>query len=209
MDLTNPQRVAKLAGHLLQHPGNFPRYVAHNVIVRKPPVELELPWFSYAAIDFLEKYLRPDARVFEFGSGGSTLFFARRAKSVTSVEDNAHWCELVAEKIAGRGIENVDLRHVPVAFTTEEAFETSEYLQAVRQSRFDVIIVDGAEWTANVRPICFRAAQDQIAPGDIIVVDDSWRYRELRQANRARRVEIFESVGPARFGVTSTDVYFY
>jgi len=51
MDLTNSQRIAKLAGHLLQHPGNVPRYVTHNLVTRREPVELELPWFSYAAID--------------------------------------------------------------------------------------------------------------------------------------------------------------
>src|SRR4030095_1446538 len=96
MDLTNPQRVAKLAGDLVQHPGNVPRYIAHNLISRKPPVELELPWFSYGAIEFLENYLQNETRVFEFGSGGSTLFFAQRAQSVVAVEDNAHWCELVA-----------------------------------------------------------------------------------------------------------------
>ena len=126
MDLTNPQRVAKLAGDLLQHPGNVPRYIAHNFIARKPPVELELPWFSYAAIDFLEKYLRLEMRVFEFGSGGSTLFFAQRCKSVTGVEDNAHWCEIVAAKIARLGIKNVEscpfvARHI-VAFAIELAW---------------------------------------------------------------------------------------
>lgn len=209
MDLTNSQRVATLARHLVQHPGNVPRYIAHNLISRKPPVELELPWFSYGAIDFLENYLQKEMRVFEFGSGGSTLFFAQRSKFVTAVEDNAHWCELVAQKIAACRIQNVDLRYVPVTFTTEQAFESSDYLNAVRESKFDVIIVDGSEWTLDVRPICFRAAEQQLAPGGVIVVDDSWRYRALRQANRARRFEIFESVGPARYGVTSTDVYFY
>jgi len=209
MDLTNPQRVARLAGHLVQHPGNVPRYIAHNLISRKPPVELELPWFSYGAIDFLERFLRKEMQVFEFGSGGSTLFFAQRAKSVTAVEDNAHWCDLVAGKLAARQIANVDLRHVPAAFTTDDAFASSEYLKAVGQSTFNVIIVDGTEWTTNSRPICFRVAENQIVPGGIIVVDDSWRYRDLRQTNRAQRFEIFESVGPARYGVTSTDVYFY
>jgi len=209
MDLTNSQRIARLAGHLLQHPGNVPRYVAHNLITRREPVELELPWFSYAAIDFLKSYLRNEMQVFEFGSGGSTLFFAQHCKSVTSVEDNAHWCEIVAAKLARRGIENADVRYQPVAFTREEEFVASDYLKAVRQSIVDVIVVDGTEWTANVRPICFRAAEEQIAPGGIIVVDDSWRYRELRQTNRAHGVNIFESVGPGRFGVTSTDVYFY
>lgn len=209
MDLTNRQRVVKLAGDLVQHPGNVPRYIAHNLIARRPPVELELPWFSYAAIDFLEKYLGPQTRVFEFGSGGSTLFFAQRAKSIVSVEDNGRWCEIVAKKIAERGLKNADLRHVPVSFTNEADFAASDYLNTVRQSNFDVIIVDGTEWTMNVRPICFHAAEEQVSSGGVIVVDDSWRYRELRQANQAKRIEIFESVGPARFGVTSTDVYFY
>ena len=209
MDLTNPQRVAKLAGDLVRHPGNLPRYVAHNLILRKPPVELELPWFSYGAIDFLENYLRKETRVFEFGSGGSTLFFAHRAKSVVAVEDDAQWCEIVSRQIADHGINNVDLRHVPVTFTTDEAFAKSDYLNAVRDSTFDVIVVDGMDWTANVRPICFEVAEKQIAPGGIIVVDDSWRYRELRRTNRARRFEVFETVGPARYGVTSTDMYFY
>jgi predicted O-methyltransferase YrrM len=209
MDLTNSQRIARLAGHLLQHPGNVPRYITHNLITRREPVELELPWFSYAAIDFLKRHLRKEMQVFEFGSGGSTLFFAQRCKSVTSVEDNARWCEIVAARLARRGIKNVDVCYLPVVFTSEQAFAASDYLKAVRQSAVDVIVVDGTDWTCNVRPICFRAAEEQIAPGGIIVVDDSWRYRELRQANRAHRVKVFESVGPGRFGITSTDVYFY
>lgn len=209
MDLTNPQRMAKLAGDLMQHPGNVPRYVAHNLVARKTPVDLELPWFSYGAIDFLDGYLHKEMSVFEFGSGGSTLFFARRCESVVSVEDNSGWYELVAEKLVRRGVRNVDLRHVSVAFTTEQDFLTSDYLEAVQLSVFDVIVVDGTEWTPNVRPICFRSAEKQVAPGGIVMVDDSWRYRELRQVNRAKRMEVFESVGPARFGVTSTDVYFY
>lgn len=209
MDLTNSQRLAKLAGHLMRHPGNLPRYISQNFISRKAPVELELPWFSYGAIDFLEKYLRKETRVFEFGSGGSTLFFAQHAKSVVSVEDDPQWYEMVARQIARHGIKNADLRHVPVTFTTEAEFEKSDYLNAVRESTFDVIVVDGMDWTKNVRPICFAVAEKQIAPGGVIVVDDSWRYHELHHANRAHRFEIFESVGPARYGVTSTDVYFY
>src|SRR5207248_5255473 len=106
MDLTNSQRIARLAGHLCDLHGSVPRYVTHNLITRRERAELELPWFSYAAIDFLKSYLRNEMQVFEFGSGGSTLFFAQYCKSVASVEDNAHWCEIVAAKLARRGIEN-------------------------------------------------------------------------------------------------------
>jgi hypothetical protein len=140
------------------------------------------------------------------------LFNARAGRSDLSAQNRqSAWAITIIANPHGerRLTDNVDLRHVPVAFTTDEAFASSDYLNAVRESTFDVIIVDGSEWTLNARPICFRAAEQQIAPGGIIVVDDSWRYRELRQAYRAKRVEIFESVGPARYGVTSTDVYFY
>ena len=48
-----------------------------------------MPWWSFSAIDFMSKQCRADQDVFEFGSGGSTLFFAKRCKTVTAVEDDA------------------------------------------------------------------------------------------------------------------------
>jgi hypothetical protein len=46
-------------------------------------------------------------------------------------------------------------------------------------------------------------------PGSIILVDDFWRYEELLGSNRAQNVQVFESVGPCRIGVTSTAMFFY
>ena len=57
--------------------------------------------------------------------------------------------------------------------------------------------------------MCFERAENQIKPGGIIVIDDSWRYPGLRKKNRAKEFREFRSVGPCRPGVTSTDVYFY
>ena len=61
------------------------------------------------------------------------------------------------------------------------------------------------------RADCFKRAESNITPGGIIVVDDSWfpDCAALRNSNRAKRVRMFESTGPCRIGVTSTDVYFY
>jgi SAM-dependent methyltransferase len=209
MELTNPQRVAKLTADLLRHPQRVPRYLAHNVVARRTPLDLALPWFSYAAIEFLEGYLEREMRVFEFGSGGSTLFFAARCARVTGVEDDANWRQLVLARAEERGLKNVALRHAPFDFNRQSGFETSEYLNEVREAKADVIVVDGNDPTFTFRPICFRTAEAEIAPGGIVIVDDSWRYTQLREDNRAREVRVFESAGPARFGVTSTDVYFY
>ncbi len=46
------------------------------------------PWFTYATIDWLSANLRPNFNVFEYGCGGSTLYFAKRARKVMSVELN-------------------------------------------------------------------------------------------------------------------------
>jgi precorrin-6B methylase 2 len=209
MQLTNFQRVCRLGADLLQHPSNVPRYVANNVVARKSPLELALPWFSYGAIDFLERNLRRDMHVFEFGSGGSTIFFAERCASVCAVEEEAPWAARVQAHATERDLPNVEIISAPFDFSRSENFIASDYLAQVRSGFWDVIVVDGADNDFTIRPICFRAAESQVKPGGMIVVDDSWRYTQLRTTNRARSVEVFESVGPARFGVTSTDIYFY
>jgi precorrin-6B methylase 2 len=209
MQLTNLERVRKLGGDLLQRPSNIPRYVSQNILNRRSPIDLELPWFSYGAIDFLETFLRPEMRVFEFGSGGSTIFFARRCASVESVEDDPAWAARVRERMAQLGLTNVALTECPFDFNRPAEFAESQYLARVRDGSYDVIVVDGADNDYSIRPLCFEVAQDRVNAGGIIVVDDSWRYRHLREIHRARRLEIFETVGPARYGVTSTDIYFY
>jgi SAM-dependent methyltransferase len=206
---TVPQKVGRLAADLMLHPKYIPRCLAHNILNGKSPLDLELPWFSYAAIDFLQDYLKPHMTVCEYGSGGSTLFFARRVKSVFSIEDNPHWFELVSRRLQQKCIRNVTLQLCPFDFKNPVDFEHSAYLNAIPDEFFDVIVVDGSEEWTPVRPICFAKAEGKIKPSGILVVDDSWRYPGLREKNRARTFKIFQSVGPCRPGVTSTDVFFY
>ena len=75
--------------------------------------------------------------------------------------------------------------------------------------RFDIVVVDGSEEWTQVRPVCFQYAENFVRKGGIIVVDDSWRYPVLRRENKAKRYQVFQSVGPCRPGVTSTDIFFY
>lgn len=183
--------------------------MSHNVLNHKSPLTLEVPWFSYAAIDFLEKILRPGLAVCEFGSGGSTLFFARRVKSVYSIEDNPKWFELVSRWLKEKGVPNVELRLLRPVSKNSAGFDKSACLHAVPDRSFDVFVLGGGDDETPLRPLCFQYLEKRVPPGGIIVVDDSWRYPSLRKHNKARWVEIFQSVGPCRPGVTSTDVFFY
>ena len=206
---TVPQKIGRVVANLAMHPAYLSRVVRHNVLGKRTPLELELPWFSYAAIDFLDRHLTGEMSVFEYGSGGSTIFFARRAQRVHSIEDNPRWFELVSEQLRQKGLGNVTLKLYPFDFKNPLGFQESDYLNALPAERFDVLVIDGSEEWTQVRPFCFRLAETRVKPGGIIVVDDSWRYPELRRGHLAKRLEVFQSVGPARPGVTSTDVFFY
>jgi len=208
MQGSSSRKIARLIGNLIVGPQHLPGYLQTNLL-SKQPLDLEQPWFSYAAIDFLESFLGPQMSVFEYGSGGSTLFFARRVRTVISTEDNTTWFENVGRRLTELNLKNVTLQHHKFDFKNPKGFENSAYLNSIPSQKFDVIVVDGMEEVWPVRPTCFYHAENFINPGGIIVVDDSWRYPELRRKNRAVDHRIFQSVGPCRPGVTSTDIFFY
>jgi hypothetical protein len=202
-----PEKIGRLAGHLASHPNDLIRYGRH---CRSQPLDERVPWFSWAAIDFLKSHLHRGLSVFEYGSGGSTMFFAERAGRVVSVEDDAAWCLRVREHLATHGAANAQVIHATFDHEQPDAFATSEYVRSLNDT-FDVIVVDGSEnWPDEVlRPVCFTRGQRYVKAGGIIVVDDAWRYDGLIVDSFAKSREMFQGVGPGRFGVTRTDVYFY
>lgn len=211
MDGTITSKLLRLAGSFVVHPEYIPRYLRDRVPKCSSPVERELPWISYGAIDFLDGYLKPNMTVCEYGSGGSTLFFASRVARVISTEHQQIWCDRVRQKLQANSANNVNLQLVECDLSQTPDFENSPYVQSLRDTEADAILIDGLEdWSKyNLRPLCFAIAETCIKKGGIIILDDSWRYTHLRQQNSAVRVQVFESPGPARPGVTSTDVYFY
>ena len=68
------------------------RHWAYSLTLVHDPIklaELDVPWWTYRAVDAVEGWLaaRPrPVRAFEYGSGASTLWLARRVDEVHSVE---------------------------------------------------------------------------------------------------------------------------
>jgi hypothetical protein len=58
-----------------------------------------LAWYTYAALHFLEPRLKPEMRVFEFGAGHSTLWWAARVATVRSIESDPAWVEKLRPKL--------------------------------------------------------------------------------------------------------------
>lgn len=147
--------------------------------------------------------------MFEFGSGGSTLFLACRAKRVACVEDSEQWAQMVQTEATRRGLENINMLLRPYDFRSAQNFCQSDYIAALGDGEYDLIVVDGQEESVQVRPDCFWKAEERIKPGGLIVVDDSWRYPQLKSQNKAKHWKDHKGVGCCRRGVTSTCLFYY
>jgi len=142
------------------------------------------PWITFPAMRWLTSYLRPSMSVFEWGSGGSTLFFARRVARVVSVEYDAGWCEAVVARLRAQGLGNAQVRHLPPEPGDDGALYRSSaaefagmsfrsYVQSVLDypdGSFDVILVDG-----RARLGCLVTALPKLKDDGALILDNSER----------------------------------
>ena len=147
--------------------------------------DLGVPWWTYRAIDVIDAWLlaRPaPIRAFEYGSGASTFWLADRADEVISIEHHRGFSEVIGPALATRP--NVDLRVVEAVASTNpvigsakpgnQGLDFSAYVHAIDDATglFDVIVVDG-----RAREACLAISTDRLAPGGVIVYDNSHRKR--------------------------------
>lgn len=164
---------------------------------------LGLPWWTYKATQSVDAFLalRPNARVFEFGAGASTLWLASRAAEVHSVEHDVDFADSLRSLLADSA--GVTLHVVPPSPVLPETpirsgqrdhkdLDFTSYVHTIDRvgGIFDLIVVDG-----RARVDAFLMAQRSLAPGGMIVFDDihrrryrdaleqdGWRVRVLRGA---------------------------
>jgi hypothetical protein len=131
-----------------------------------------LPWFTYPAIEALNNWDLSDKRVFEYGSGFSTLYWASRAKEVVSVEHDRRWYEIIS-KLAP---DNVRLILAPIDKdesdpSPELREQFAAYAGAV-DGRFQIVVVDGYA-RSRVRYQCAQRALTHLDSNGLIILDNS------------------------------------
>lgn len=155
----------------------------------------QTPWLTYRATKWLGSYLKPSMRVFEYGSGGSTLFFAKRVKQVVSVEHNPEWFYLIEKILRQMEISNVEyfLREPeemeqehktdsidPYSYTSrfQNKFNQMSFYKYVIMMEnypdeyFDLVLIDG-----RARPSCIMHAVKKVKDNGVIILDNSERAR--------------------------------
>lgn len=146
---------------------------------------LDLPWWTLKSTRLIDRFLaaRPQARVFEYGAGASTIFLAKRAGHVTTVEHDAYWHSHLARKTAHHS--NIHLRLVPAVVNEPETAYRSQhagwrehgfrnYVHAIdsEDEPFDLIVIDG-----RCRSRCLEVAQPHLKADGLILFDNAGRRR--------------------------------
>lgn len=162
--------MARSAVYIARHPASgreLPRLVRTR---GRGTMHLRLPWLPFRVIDRLEQAVGPGSRVFEYGGGGSTLWFLDRGAEVVTVEHHEGWAAALRDRIRS---EHWVLHAIPDDGPHPEAYES--YVASIGEypdDHFDVVVVDGRS-----RAACVRAAAPKVRPGGLLVVDDVDRER--------------------------------
>lgn len=160
-------------------------------------IRLDVPWWTYDAISLVEDYLkcRPGARVFEYGSGASTVWLAKRAGSVISVDHDAGWIDFSRPRLAELGNATVELVEADAKPDADPHYHSGKsgsrgasfrtYVNSIDRwpGYFDLIVIDG-----RARAACLDKAVDRLADDGMIVFDNSHRAR-YRKAIKACGLE--------------------
>lgn len=170
-------------------------------IVEGVPVDADgkaLPWYTYSFIDFISERIYPTMRVFEYGSGNSTLWWSERVAGVVACEHDEPWFKAVSQKVP----DTVDYRYCELEYGGEYCKLISSFT-----SEFDCIIIDGRD-----RVNCAKNALAALKENGVIIWDNSDRasYQEgytFLLENGFRRID-FWGLGPINPYQWCTSVFY-
>lgn len=158
-----------------------------------------LPWFTYASIHFITQKLENTSfKVFEYGSGNSTLWFAPKVKSMLSVEHDKVFFDLKKNEISA--LSNVAYECIPL----EEGY-SAKILEFTNE--FDIIVIDGRD-----RVACAKNCINALKEDGIVIWDNSDRteyeegYEHFRQ-NGFKKIN-FQGLGPINHREWETSIFY-
>jgi hypothetical protein len=130
--------------------------------------------------------------VFEYGSGGSTLFWASRVKKVVSIEHETEWYERILKECQKREFHNVE--YVLEKAQIDENFSSKNFanplhnisadplfngkkfdsyvqrIDSFLDQYFDIVLIDG-----RARPSCIHHALGKVKKNGYLIIDNSER----------------------------------
>jgi hypothetical protein len=189
-------------------------------------LDRRIPWIPYDVIEFLKKHVHNGAYVFEYGTGGSTLFWLSLDASCIAIEHDPEWYNVMrarlnsSDKIDYRLIlpekchdqsQHLNCADPDICVSSVPQFKGFNFINYVSQidsfpdEYFDFVLIDG-----RARPSCIKHSIKKVKINGMLIVDDSDRLyyfsktiAYLENFERKR----FYGVCPALDSLKYTDVY--
>lgn len=100
-----------------------------------------IPWCTYSFISFIENRLSKKMDIFEFGCGNSTKWFAKKVKSIKSVEHDKIWFEKIKNQIPTNAV-----------IIYKELIYKGDYSKEVlkEKKKYHLIFIDGRDRNNSV-----------------------------------------------------------
>lgn len=195
-----------------------------------------IPFITYPAFKQIKRLINPHMRVFEYGCGASTLWWADNVAEVIAVEHNARWTQgvlkhdkpnlaiIIAEKDAEASDEHKACAQpyfdrypddITVNAPENENFHginNKDYISYATaltnfpHGHFDIIVVDGM-----ARSLCIWLAAEYLADDGFIIVDNAERWQYNRGYERLAelgyaRIDYY-GPGPSRLVEWCTSIF--
>ena len=150
------------------------------------------PWMNKNEIDCIASLLTQDLTVLEWGSGGSTLFFAPMVKEWHSIEHNKQWFDKISQILPN----NVNYYYVPANKAVSRRYSThadyKDYIEIIDtiKGKFDVVLIDG-----RARVACARYVKNRLTKNGIIIIHDFFKSNRqsyhvlLNEFQEVKRIE--------------------
>lgn len=136
-----------------------------------------LPWYTRPALDVLEAVDLSDKVVFEWGGGVSTIYYAKHAKEVFTVDWNTEWVEHITDTLTHHNLK-------ATVFSSQNPEEYVNMVTSPNVPKPDVFIVDG-----SVRDECLFKALEIMTQGDILIYDN-WCQEEVCMPSQEAQDEV-------------------
>lgn len=167
-----------------------------------------IPWLNYKSKRWLDEYIKPGMNVFEYGTGGSTLYFLGNRCKPVSIEHDRQWYQNVQQAIGESGNKH-SAYHLIQPQQTEQTnpqyrseypgYENMSFEEYVRKIEtfdngfFDIILIDG-----RARVDCLRHAIEKVRPGGTIILDNAERdrYQNILSSFKDFKILDFYGFGP-------------
>lgn len=195
---TRIQHLRVFRGNLLNFKRNYP-YLSFqtspwlhfsrwskSLLGNQNSFEARLPWITIDALAFLNGNVQAGSKVFEYGMGGSTLYWLDKGCEVFGVEHDKPWFEKLMKDLGVNKHLEARFFEGEVAVGKEadnEIFKSSflewnglnfkKYVLVANElpdNSLDIAMVDG-----RARVACVSAIRQKVKPGGILILDNSER----------------------------------